>query len=100
MARLDEIAEGLAAVLASSPYPEPLALTFKSHSPVDMTFLVRSVIAACDRQGRPLAYVRVPESVATILGRDPDRDATGCVRVVCNTAGSSAIEFGRFPDGS
>jgi hypothetical protein len=100
MARLDEIAEGLASVLVNSPEPEPLTLDFNSHSLAEMAFLVVAVIAACDRQGRPLAYVCVPEAVASIIERDPDQGATHGVRVVGTGSDPSAVECGRFPEGS
>jgi hypothetical protein len=84
----------------SSPQPEPLALNFNGHSPSEMTFLVRAVIAACERQGRPLSYVRVPEAVATILERDPDPSPAHGVRVVGTFSDPYAVEFARYPDGS
>lgn len=72
MARLDEIAEGVATLLASLPEPEPLPMALQDHTPSQIAFLVRCVIAACDRIGRPLAYVRVASCMASIISNDPD----------------------------
>ena len=67
MARLDEIAEGIAAVLRRSAAPEPLHLDLWGHSPVDTTVLVRSVIDACQRTAAPLALVRVSNDMGARL---------------------------------
>jgi hypothetical protein len=55
MARPDEFAEGIAAVLAHGAEPEPLPISFSGHSPAEIAFLAG---AACERAGRPLARVR------------------------------------------
>lgn len=95
MARLDEIAEGVASMLAFSPQPEPLPTSFGDHSPAEIAFLVRAVIAACEREGHPLAYVRLPAAAATIITRDPK--PIGGVRLKGTMALPDAVEFGRFP---
>ena len=59
MARLDEIAEGLAAVLSGAPEPEPLFIDLMNHSPGDATFLIRAVVDACERRATPLNLIRL-----------------------------------------
>ena len=66
MARLDEIAEGIAMMLISSPVPDPLNVCLRGESPTETTFLVRAVIDSCERRGFPLNSVRV----GPILGAD------------------------------
>lgn len=95
MARLDEIFDGVASVLAFSIQPEPLPISFSDHSPTEIAFLVRAVIAGCERAGYPLAYVRLPAAVATILLRDPE--PIRGVRLGDTMAQPDAVEFGRFP---
>lgn len=74
MARLDEIAEGVAAMLASASSPEPLPITFSGHSPAEIAFLVRAVVAAAERNGSPLARAAVSPTVARLLQHDPDAE--------------------------
>lgn len=95
MARLDELAEGVASMLQAFPDPEPLSLTFNNHTSSEIAFLVQSVIAACDRIGQPLAYVRLPSAVADIIANDPD--GGGGPSVAATMATPNAVEFGRFP---
>ena len=66
MARLDEIAEGIAMMLISSPVPDPLSVTLRGEGATETTFLVRAVIDSCERRGLPLHSVRV----GPILGAD------------------------------
>ena len=66
MARLDEIAEGIATMLAMSPVPEPLNISLRGEGATDVTFLVRAVIDSCERRGSPISAVRV----CAILGSD------------------------------
>ena len=77
MARLDEIAEGLSTVLAGSPTPEPLFVDMMNHSPVEITFLIRAVVDACERLAAPLSLIRVGEALgshaAHALGPEPLR---------------------------
>jgi len=67
MARLDEIAEGLATVLVASPLPEPLNITLKGEGPLEATFLVRAVIDSCERRGAPVHTVRVAMEIGADL---------------------------------
>lgn len=66
MARLDEIAEGIATILISSPVPEPLNVSLRGESATNTTFFVRAVIDSCERRGSPIKSVRV----GPILGAD------------------------------
>lgn len=59
MARLDEIAEGLSAVLAGAVEPEPLFIDLMNHSPGEATFLIRAVVDACERRAAPLTLIRL-----------------------------------------
>jgi hypothetical protein len=66
MARLDEIAEGIAMMLISSPVPEPFNVCLRGESSTETTFLIRAVIDSCERREFPLNSVRV----GPILGAD------------------------------
>ena len=96
MARLDELAEGIASVLVGSAQPDPLPLSFNGHSPGEMAFLVTSVIAACERRGRPLAHVRVPPSVVAIVKGDPSWVGSGVAILEREQLSLGEVEFGRF----
>ena len=69
VARLDEIAEGLAAVLQLATTPEPLGVDLVGHSPAEVTFLVRAVVDACRRRAAPLSLVRVGSVCASNIVR-------------------------------
>lgn len=69
MARLDEIAEGLATVLHISQTPEPLGVDLLGHSPAEVTFLVRAIVDACERRNPPLACIEVAIDYASNLSR-------------------------------
>ena len=75
MARLDEIAEGLASVLEATQLPEPLFVDMMHHSPADITFLIRAVVDACARRVAPLSLIRVGQTLgshaARALGPEP-----------------------------
>ena len=74
MARLDEVAEGLAVTLASGLAPNPLPVTFTGHSPSEIAFLVRAVVNATERHGSRLERAGVSEAVARVLRNDPDAE--------------------------
>tara|TARA_R110000824_G_scaffold401792_1_gene616545 strand:+ start:7991 stop:8317 length:327 start_codon:yes stop_codon:yes gene_type:complete len=99
MARLDEIAEGVSSVLASSPMPEPLFLEMVGHSPSEVTFLIRSVVDACERRGVPLSKVCVGPSLGSnakrALGPEPLHYQGVQVDLVDGL--DRGIEFYRFP---
>jgi hypothetical protein len=99
VARLDEIAEGLASVLGGTPEPEPLGVDLWNESPAATTVLVRAVIDSCARRAIPLSAVRVSSD----LGKDLDRQlalkdgAYEGVPVIMAPQISSRVEFFRFP---
>lgn len=68
-ARLDEIAEGVALLLGASPTPEPLSISMMNHSPVEISFFVRALAAACERLGAPLALIRLDTELGERLVR-------------------------------
>lgn len=67
MARLDEIAEGLATVLELSPAPEPLPVDLRNHSQAEAAFLARAIIMACERRAVPLSVIRLAKDLGGIL---------------------------------
>ena len=99
MARLDEIAEGLSTVLQHGPKPEPLGVDLVGQSPVDVTFLVRAVVDACERRGAPLSLIRVGNIVASNLVRalGPAHMCYEGIKVEVATDLGSRIELYRFP---
>lgn len=94
VARLDEIAEGLAVTLASDLAPNPLLVTFTEHSPSETAFLVRAVVNAAERNGVRLERAGVSEAVALVLRNDPD----GGWRLPLSTdlADDASVTFWRF----
>lgn len=99
MARLDEIAEGIAMILTSSPLPEPLNISLRGEGAADVTFLVRAVIDSCERQGSPINAVRVDVTLSSDLLKQYGNRTSGYQGVVVagsNTLGSN-IEFFRCP---
>ncbi len=98
-ARLDEIAEGIAAVLQASPTPDPLYLDLIGHSPAEVTFLVRAVIDACERRGSPLSTIHVAadigSNVVRALGPEPLRYEGVQVQLTGDLSGR--VAFFRFP---
>ena len=99
MARLDEIAEGLSAVLQLSPEPEPLGIDLVGHSPAEVTFLIRAVVDACERRGAPLSLIRVgsvfASNVVRALGPEPLQ--YGGTKVELASDLDRRIELHRFP---
>ena len=102
MARIDEIAEGLASVLRASPSPEPLAVDLWNETPVAAAVLVRAVIDACNRNATPLARVWICPALGKGLLRElsagePIYEGR---EIVPRPELESRIEFFRFlPDG-
>lgn len=99
MARLDEIAEGLATLLGSQPRPEPLGVDLIGESPADTTVLVRAVIDACERRGRPIYMVQVSEDLGKGLSRQLE-DTNGRyqgVYVQLDPELQGRVEFFRSP---
>jgi hypothetical protein len=102
MARLDEIAEGVSSVLASSPVPEPLFLEMMGHSPGEITFLIRAVVDACERRCTPLSKICVGHTLGSnakrALGPEPLHYEGIPVELVDDL--EQRIEFYRFPKSS
>jgi hypothetical protein len=99
MARLDEIAEGLSTVLATSPTPEPLFLDLVNHTPAEVTFLIRAVVDACERRGVPLSCIQVGTTLGSNAARTlgPAPFAYEGVAVGLDGDLDRRIEFYRFP---
>jgi hypothetical protein len=98
MARIDEIAEGLASVLRSSPVPEPLGVDLWNETPAAATVLVRAVIDTCLRNAIPLSLVRICPDLGKGLLRQltEDEPAYEGVQIISHSALSQRIEFFRF----
>jgi hypothetical protein len=97
LARLDEIAEGLATVLASSPTPEPLNVDLRGQSPQEATFLVRAVVDACERRGAPISLVCVhPDFGSGLLKLYGSGIGYEGVQIQEASDTSDSLEFYRF----
>lgn len=70
MARLDELAEGIAKVLTITATPEPLPLDLVGEGPAETTVLVRAIVDASRRQGLELHRICLDPD----LGRGPLRE--------------------------
>lgn len=99
VARLDEIAEGVATVLAASPTPEPLFLDMMNHAPPEVTFLIRAVVDASERRGAPLSSIRVGNTLGSNAARTlgPGPLAYEGVVVELDVDLDQRLEFYRFP---
>ncbi len=97
MARLDEIAEGIATVLTNSPRPEPLNIDLRGQSPQEATFLVRAVIDACERRGAPISLVCVhPEFGTDLLKLYGSGIGYEGVTIQAASETSDSLQFFRF----
>lgn len=99
MARLDEIAEGLAAVLSGASTPEPLFLDLLNHTPAEATFLIRAVVDACERRAAPLALIRLGIELGSHAKRalGPEPLQYEGVKVEITPELERRLEFYRFP---
>lgn len=97
MARLDEIAEGIAAVLISSPNPEPLNVSLRGEGITNTTFFVRAVVDSCERQGSPITEVRVCIDVGSDFLKLYGRDHLGYqgVKIAGSSTLNSEVQFYR-----
>ena len=98
MARLDEIAEGIAVVLVSSPEPEPLNVSLRGEGITNTTFFVRAVVDSCERQGSPIKEVRVCIDLGSDLLKLYGRDLPGYqgVKIAGSLDLSSEVQFYRY----
>ena len=98
MARIDEIAEGIAMMLISSPVPEPFNVCLRGESPTETTFLVRAVIDSCERQGFPLNSVRIGPNLGSDLLKQYGDEESGCQGVMIRMSNLLGldVEFYRF----
>ena len=99
MARLDEIAEGIAIMLTSSRVPEPLNISLRGEGVTETTFLVRAVIDSCERRGSPISAVRVGSNLGSDLVKQYGEKQSGYqgVKIDGSEALESNIEFYRYP---
>lgn len=99
MARLDEIAEGVATILVASPNPEPLNISLRGEGRAEATFLIRAVIDSCEHRGAPLSAVRMGVDIGADLIKQYEGQPSGYQGVKiegCDDLGVD-IEFFRFP---
>jgi|GEM_PF-2930104 len=97
MARLDELAEGIADVLGATPAPEPLPVDMIGESPAAATVFTRAIIDACERNGRPLWRVAIcPELGQDLLLQHGAKGYEG-VAIVADESLVNRIAFFRFP---
>ena len=99
MARLDENAEGIATMLATSPVPEPLNISLRGEGATDVTFLVRAVVDSCERRGSPISTVRVCATLGSDLLKQYGNLQSGYqgVSIEESKGVETDLEFYRFP---
>ena len=99
MARLDEIAEGIATIIATSPAPEPLNIDLRGEGVSETTFLVRAVIDSCERRGSPISEVRIDPVLGAELLKKYGGTQSGYqgVKISGSDVLKSQIEFYRSP---
>lgn len=96
MARLDELAEGIAKVLKITATPEPLPMDLVGEGPAETTVLVRGIVDACRRQNTPLDRIRIgPQLGRPLLGEHGDNYEG--VRLETDGELGNRIEIWRFP---
>ena len=98
MARLDEIADGIATILATSPVPEPLNISLRGEGVTETTFLVRAVIDSCERRGSPISAVRVCVTLGSDLLKQYGNKQSGYqgVNIEESETLGADVEFYRF----
>lgn len=68
MARLDELAQGIADVLKATVVPEPFPIDLRNETPAAATVFVRAIVYECVRRAVPLTKVAIcPELGADLL---------------------------------
>jgi len=97
MARLDELAEGIARVLVATPVPEPMPIDLVGESPAAATVLVRAIIDACERHGAPLSAVTICPELGEDLLRQHGGTGYEGVGIAADDQLVSRIAFFRFP---
>ena len=97
MARLDELAQGIAAVLRAAPAPEPapLPVDLVNETPAAAAVLVRAVIDSCSRLAAPLSQIVLDPVLAKALLSEHVNGYEG-VRIFTDDRLSNRIEFYRF----
>lgn len=102
MARLDEIAEGLANMLLALPAPEPLPVDLRGHSPADFAFLARALAEACERLAAPLSLIKIDPALGAkaLQAAAAEPLAGGRVKLMCDPLLDGRIELFRFPEGA
>ncbi|WP_461495811.1 hypothetical protein [Pyruvatibacter sp.] len=98
MARIDEIAEGIASVLRSSRLPEPLGVDLWNETPAAASVLVQAVVDSCKRNSITLSLVRI----CPVLGKDllrelpPGKPILIDTEILPDPTLNNRIEFFRF----
>ena len=96
MARLDELAQGIAGVLRAAPTPEPLPIDMVNETPAAAAVFVRAVIESCARLAAPIAQVAIdPVLGSSLLGEHAD--GYEGVKFLADDRLANRIEFFRFP---
>ncbi len=95
MARLDEIAQGVATVLKLTTAPEPLPLDLVGEGPAETTVLVRSIIDASRRDKAPLVRICLDPHLGKGLLREHSEDYEG-VKLEPDDRLHSRIEIYRY----
>ena len=99
MARLDEIAEGLATLLTCSQLPEPLTISLRGESPTEVTFLVRAIVDSCERRGMPISSVLLSPDIGSDLDKQYASQGLGYegVKIEISDGLVSELHCFRFP---
>lgn len=98
MARLDELAEGIAKVLGLTAVPEPLPVDLVGEGPAEVTVLVRAIVDASHRHVAPLDRICVDPQLGRRLLREHGNQYEG-VRLETDDRLRNRIEIWRVPAG-
>lgn len=96
MARLDELAEGLAKVLKVSANPEPLPIELVGEGPAETTVLVRAIVDASLRHDAPLDRICLDPHLSGGLLKEHGEEYEG-VKLVADDRLANRIEIWRHP---
>ena len=96
MARLDEVAEGIAKVLKISADSETLPLDLVGEGPTETTLLVRAIVDASHRHEAPLDRICLDPQLGRKLLKEHGEEYEG-VKIVADDQIENRMELWRHP---
>jgi hypothetical protein len=97
MARLDELAEGIAKVLNLTAVPEPLPIDLVAEGQAETTVLVRAIIDASRRREAPLCRICLDPRLGSGLLQEHGGEYEG-VTLEADERLKNRVEIWRFPE--